>query len=348
MRHKNQKQLSFAKVFSVLTGAMLLAGSLTVSALAQQQNAPSSSAQQGTISPSHQTEDPQVPERGTPPSAPAGNTASAETVTQEPQNQEPQNQEGPSEQAVSDEAQKIDTSDATLEQDANGYAKSVAPQNSAASQEAATRTAAADPELVVRALEQLREAGVTEEATPDFDQKFLQKLTELQKEGQQGSEKTDSQDQQANEQEPQRALGNAEKLLCALFPGKCARSYALAQWANRTARPYGQMYNGKGDAFKHAYWSALMTYFQGEAWATALGNAHEARPKNPRIEKAMDLHNNAIGRGHGRRAILVTSVKKGVDGSFRKGELWLIRCSGSLPVLAPTNTVGDYTGCKTN
>lgn len=50
------------------------------------------------------------------------------------------------------------------------------------------------------------------------------------------------------------------------------------------------------DAFRHAYWNALMTQRFGEEWAEQYGTAHERLPGNPADREAMDLYNNEVGR----------------------------------------------------
>lgn len=54
--------------------------------------------------------------------------------------------------------------------------------------------------------------------------------------------------------------------------------------------------DGHRDAFRHAYWNALMTREYGRGWAATFGTAHEARPGNEANREAMDLYNNAVGR----------------------------------------------------
>lgn len=55
------------------------------------------------------------------------------------------------------------------------------------------------------------------------------------------------------------------------------------------------LHNGKGDAFRHAYFSALNAKSLGVIKAQKLGNAHETT-SNEILETKMDLNNNAIGR----------------------------------------------------
>lgn len=54
--------------------------------------------------------------------------------------------------------------------------------------------------------------------------------------------------------------------------------------------------DGPLDAFRHAYWNALMVRQYGSEFAKKLGNAHEALPNNPADREAMDLYNNEVGR----------------------------------------------------
>lgn len=58
-----------------------------------------------------------------------------------------------------------------------------------------------------------------------------------------------------------------------------------------------QLNDGHRDAFRHAYWNALLVKEFGNDWAEALATAHEGMPGNPANREAMDLYNNKIGRG---------------------------------------------------
>jgi hypothetical protein len=237
---------------------------------------------------------------------------------------------------VAAEAEALDVSDEALTADVDTFIKEhpLPEGQSVSSAEAlAKRIESVDPEKVLEALEDLRKEGLNPESTPDYAQRLEKKLEGLPaapKEAASGDFQT-------------LALGPAEKKLCRKYWDRCASSFALGQVAERRAGRYGKKHNGKGDAFKHAYWSALMTFYYGEPWAKALGNAHEKRPNNPKIEKRMDLHNNAVGRGHGKRARLVTSVDDGVDRSFKRGDLLRISCGGKgRSHLVATDRRGDY------
>ena len=84
------------------------------------------------------------------------------------------------------------------------------------------------------------------------------------------------------------------------------------------------VHNGQGDAFRHAYRSALMTNEEGAATAHAFANLHERFSDNPVLEMTMDMHNNAIGR-----QIAVTpsggqSLEMQVANALNSGRLWWI------------------------
>ena len=55
-------------------------------------------------------------------------------------------------------------------------------------------------------------------------------------------------------------------------------------------------HNDPADAFRHAYWNALITRDLGADFAKQFTTAHETRPDSVREEAFMDLHNNQIGR----------------------------------------------------
>lgn len=54
--------------------------------------------------------------------------------------------------------------------------------------------------------------------------------------------------------------------------------------------------DGHNDAFRHAYWNALMTKHFGLEFAEKFATAHEGVPNNPQHRETMDLYNNYIGR----------------------------------------------------
>ncbi len=78
----------------------------------------------------------------------------------------------------------------------------------------------------------------------------------------------------------------------------CYKANQLADEALKSAKENypKSLHNGPGDAYRHCYWSGLLTFEFGEAEAKGFGDRHEDDPNNPPNEKAMDLYNNNVGR----------------------------------------------------
>ena len=77
-----------------------------------------------------------------------------------------------------------------------------------------------------------------------------------------------------------------------------AENAAKSDWKKYT------LYQGNGDAFRHAYWSALMTKRISRDWAYTLGLAHEGLKKGYDFSSLnddvkMDISNNYEGRIEG-------------------------------------------------
>ncbi len=65
---------------------------------------------------------------------------------------------------------------------------------------------------------------------------------------------------------------------------------------NETIRRFGRNgRNDRTDAFRHCFWSSVLSRDIGYFWAKAFTDAHESNPGNPANEKEMDLHNNSVG-----------------------------------------------------
>lgn len=60
--------------------------------------------------------------------------------------------------------------------------------------------------------------------------------------------------------------------------------------------------NGKGDAFRHCYWSCLMTRRLGKETAADYADYREFTNPDPCEEAVMDDHNNQVGRAVGESA----------------------------------------------
>jgi hypothetical protein len=103
-------------------------------------------------------------------------------------------------------------------------------------------------------------------------------------------------------------LNPRERAILAANPEVAAGWTVAASYARMISNAYGyttgnlseSSYLGKADAFRHCLWSALLTYQVGPAFAKKLTDAHEREGKianyNSRLDRDMDLHNNAEGR----------------------------------------------------
>ena len=82
-----------------------------------------------------------------------------------------------------------------------------------------------------------------------------------------------------------------------LFGVKDARDIQIAAvtTAMSTFGPVGEI-DGHTDAFRHAYWNALLTQRFDEGWTSDFTTAHEQRHNNLPHAEAMDLYNNEVGR----------------------------------------------------
>lgn len=90
--------------------------------------------------------------------------------------------------------------------------------------------------------------------------------------------------------------------------------------------------DGHRDAFRHAYWNALMTQKYGETWTEAFATAHEGMPGNAANREAMDLYNNAVGRsiGASNRNASPEELANLVEQSLNQGKLTVIDRNGGL------------------
>ena len=75
----------------------------------------------------------------------------------------------------------------------------------------------------------------------------------------------------------------------------------------RAKKEFPKTHGGKGkaNAYRHAYWNALICFECNKwsknkrrilAWAKLITNKHELLSPNEPLDKKMDLHNNLIGR----------------------------------------------------
>lgn len=74
--------------------------------------------------------------------------------------------------------------------------------------------------------------------------------------------------------------------------------YGVIEATDETEERFGfSGHNDASDAFRHAYWNALMVVHIDYNWAYRWATAHEEGAEGqPEIEKEMDLWNNRVGR----------------------------------------------------
>ncbi|WP_310605248.1 DUF6973 domain-containing protein [Anaerosporobacter sp.] len=93
-------------------------------------------------------------------------------------------------------------------------------------------------------------------------------------------------------------LNTAELALFNANPIKGLNVCSMAYYAtNKAAELYesNTLYQGNGDAYRHAHWSAAMANAYGSSYAESWGNAHESESPAG-YDKTMDLFNNRVGR----------------------------------------------------
>ncbi|MGW4770307.1 DUF6973 domain-containing protein [Nocardia sp. NPDC004278] len=65
---------------------------------------------------------------------------------------------------------------------------------------------------------------------------------------------------------------------------------------DKDGKPVMNNQDNHTDAFRHAYWNALLTREFGEDWTKEYTSKHEMRDDNRSVREAMDLYNNEVGR----------------------------------------------------
>ncbi|AIY45060.1 DUF6973 domain-containing protein [Mycolicibacterium fortuitum] len=97
------------------------------------------------------------------------------------------------------------------------------------------------------------------------------------------------------------------------------------------------------DAFRHAYWNALMTQRFGEDWTRDFTTAHERLPNNPSTAEAMDLYNNEVGRNIAKAHPDATPAELAdyVEQAVRQGDTVVVAPNSDGEKLAWSNTVPE-------
>lgn len=110
-------------------------------------------------------------------------------------------------------------------------------------------------------------------------------------------------EQKAHADSPLDSMNGAEKAWCA-WPSRwalCNRTQQLAKHSLDVAVQVGvdherPVLNGGADAFRHCYWSGLMTKEFGWETAKEFGDRHEYNDDQHPFEAEVDLYNNRQGR----------------------------------------------------
>ncbi|MGW4376749.1 DNRLRE domain-containing protein [Streptomyces albidoflavus] len=133
--------------------------------------------------------------------------------------------------------------------------------------------------------------------------------------------------------DPEIGYGNltpAEKDYCFWNPYDCSLAHDRAKTAFKKAQdmyPDNTLFQGKGDAFRHCYWNALMEIRLSTEDAYQIATRHESTSKGN--DKEMDLRNNSHGRVIGRKVTGKSSAgKRAKDTCYsyqKKGKLWIIK-----------------------
>lgn len=103
------------------------------------------------------------------------------------------------------------------------------------------------------------------------------------------------------------------------------------------------VFDGQGDAFRHAYWNALMTDKYGAGFANAFATAHEGIG-GPANREAMDLYNNNIGRqiALANPGASADELASKVSAAIDDGKLIVVnKVNPEGPVIAWSNTVAQ-------
>lgn len=118
----------------------------------------------------------------------------------------------------------------------------------------------------------------------------------------------------------------------AAHPSRISSAFALRDealaWANANQTALGGgLSNGRADAARHAYWSALMTIEWNSTDAEGLGSAHERTNYNDggaHNEIVMDLENNLRGRTIGGANTTRAAIESAIFATLNSGLLTIL------------------------
>lgn len=103
---------------------------------------------------------------------------------------------------------------------------------------------------------------------------------------------------------------SAEVELIASYPLRAARLMEIKDAAESDSRAaHERDASVPEDAYRHVLWSYLLAKMYGEGFAKRVGDAHESgETGNSPAERAMDYHNNRIGRSYAEKEFARSSI----------------------------------------
>jgi hypothetical protein len=141
--------------------------------------------------------------------------------------------------------------------------------------------------------------------------------------------------------EPQEVTASEARHLDDIGLAGAADAYGIYRTALHDAE---QVFDGQGltdghsDAFRHAYWNAMLANRFGQDWTTGYTTAHERVDSNAATAEAMDLHNNEVGRRIAAEHPDAgpDELKRYVQEAVERGDLVVVNSEGRL---VPSNEV---------
>ncbi len=133
-------------------------------------------------------------------------------------------------------------------------------------------------------------------------------------------------------------LNTLEIKFCLTNVYYCGKTYRYSRTAISTAASYysrSELSDGRGDAFRHAFWNVLMVRGTSLSWAKNFAAVHEVGdPGNVgTLRFDMDVWNNGQGQSIGQTAAnnsTSTQLEKVVNSYVKDGKLMIINKNGKL------------------
>ncbi|WP_146160757.1 DUF6973 domain-containing protein [Deinococcus arcticus] len=152
--------------------------------------------------------------------------------------------------------------------------------------------------------------------------------------------------QRLNEEKALGALGSypggltwEEFKLCSAHPIKCnkTKGYADDALAEAGRQFRDGAYLGRADAFRHAFWNALMVSGIDYGWAVDFATAHESEAPSGN-DKTMDLRNNATGRLASGAGVARSTLVSRIRSKVLTGATYCLRREVKSGALITTNS----------